>query len=77
MSKPEGGQLFLDGRVTLHRGDCLDVLKAMPDNSIDSCVTDPPYALTQNKKGGSGVASLNVNSPAGRTACWRRSACTP
>lgn len=26
-------------------GDCLEVLKTMPDNSIDSCVTDPPYEL--------------------------------
>lgn len=26
-------------------GDSRDVLKTLPDNSIDSCVTDPPYAL--------------------------------
>ena len=26
-------------------GDCLEVLKTMPDNSIDSIVTDPPYGL--------------------------------
>lgn len=26
-------------------GDCLDVLKTMPDNSVDSIVTDPPYGL--------------------------------
>ena len=31
--------------VTLHHGDCLDVLKTLPDNSIDSIVTDPPYGL--------------------------------
>jgi DNA modification methylase len=36
---------FLDGRVTLHGGDCRDVLRDMPDASIDSVVTDPPYAL--------------------------------
>lgn len=36
---------FLDGRVTLHGGDCRDVLRDMPDASIDSIVTDPPYAL--------------------------------
>jgi predicted RNA-binding Zn-ribbon protein involved in translation (DUF1610 family) len=30
----------------VHGGDCLDVLKGLPENSIDSCVTDPPYALT-------------------------------
>jgi DNA modification methylase len=39
---------FHDGKVTLHAGDCLDVLKAMPENSIDAVVTDPPYHLTNN-----------------------------
>ena len=38
----------------------------MPDNSVDSIVTDPPYELTADKKGGTGLASLNVASPAGR-----------
>ena len=27
-------------------GNSLDVLKTMPDNSIDSVVTDPPYGLS-------------------------------
>ena len=26
-------------------GNCLDVLKALEDNSIDSCITDPPYGM--------------------------------
>ena len=26
-------------------GDCRDVLKTLPDNSVDSVVTDPPYGL--------------------------------
>ncbi|WP_304951589.1 DNA methyltransferase [Shinella sp. NM-101] len=34
---------FLDGRVTLHAGDCLDVLDALPEASVDAVVTDPPY----------------------------------
>lgn len=29
----------------LHLGDCLEVLRSIPDNSIDSVVTDPPYGL--------------------------------
>lgn len=32
--------------VTLHLGDCLDVLKTLPDASVDAVVTDPPYAQT-------------------------------
>ena len=31
--------------VTLHHGDCLDVLRSLPDCSVDSVVCDPPYAL--------------------------------
>jgi len=30
----------------LHLGDCLDVLATLPDNSVDSIVTDPPYGLS-------------------------------
>ena len=28
---------------TLHAGDCLDLLKAMPDNSVDLVLCSPPY----------------------------------
>ena len=27
------------------QGDCLDVLRTIPENSLDSCITDPPYGL--------------------------------
>lgn len=36
---------YTDGTVTLHHGDCLDVLREMPDASVDAIVTDPPYGL--------------------------------
>jgi DNA modification methylase len=36
---------YRDDRVTLHHGDCLDVLRTLPDASVDSVVTDPPYGL--------------------------------
>jgi DNA modification methylase len=39
------GQNFLDGRVTLLAGDCLEILAALPESSVDSVVTDPPYGL--------------------------------
>jgi site-specific DNA-methyltransferase (adenine-specific) len=29
----------------IHLGDCLDVLRTMPDCSVDAVVTDPPYGL--------------------------------
>lgn len=35
--------VFLDGRVTLHAGDCLDVLAGMEAKSVDCVCADPPY----------------------------------
>lgn len=36
---------YADDSVTLYAGDCLDVLRELPDASVDSVVTDPPYGL--------------------------------
>jgi site-specific DNA-methyltransferase (adenine-specific) len=36
----------LNNKFTLYNDDCLNALKLMEDNSIDSCVTDPPYGLS-------------------------------
>lgn len=36
----------ITSRVTLHSGDCLDILPTLAECSIDSCVTDPPYGLS-------------------------------
>lgn len=36
-------------RFDLRLGDCLNTLRAMPDNSVDSIVTDPPYGLSDHK----------------------------
>ena len=30
----------------IYHGDNIEVLKTLPDNSIDSCVTDPPYGIS-------------------------------
>ena len=35
--------------VDIRHGDCLEVLRGLPDNSIDSIVTDPPYGLSNTK----------------------------
>lgn len=52
--------------VRILQGDCREVLKTLPANSIDSIVTDPPYHLTTAKKGGCGQASVNLETPFGR-----------
>jgi DNA modification methylase len=32
--------------MTIHHGDCLEVLRGMADASVDAVVTDPPYGLS-------------------------------
>ena len=46
-------------KVTLLKGDCLQKLKELEDNSIDSVVTDPPYEIGFMGKGwdDSGIAN--------------------
>ncbi|MBC9785541.1 site-specific DNA-methyltransferase [Heliobacterium chlorum] len=34
-------------RNSVISGDCINTLKTLPDNSVDSCVTDPPYGLSK------------------------------
>lgn len=36
---------FQSGRATLYHADHLDVLRQMPADSVDSCVTDGPYGI--------------------------------
>lgn len=36
---------YADESVTLWHGDALDVLRTLPDASVDAVVTDPPYGL--------------------------------
>jgi len=37
--------VILVGGARVFHGDCREVLRGLPDNSIDSVVTDPPYEL--------------------------------
>lgn len=57
-------ETFLNGRVTLHADDCLEVLATLPENGVDSCVTDPPYHLTSIVKrfGGENAAPAQFGS---------------
>jgi DNA modification methylase len=32
-------------RVELHLGDCLEIMKSIPDKSVDAVITDPPYGV--------------------------------
>lgn len=54
-------------RYALHPGDCIEAMRGMPESSVDAIVTDPPYHLTTDKKGGTGPASVDLESPYGRS----------
>jgi site-specific DNA-methyltransferase (adenine-specific) len=42
-------------------GDCIEVMKNIPDNTISSCITDPPYELNiMNKKWDNSGISFDV-----------------
>ena len=46
---------------TLYNNDCYEQLKLMPDNSIDSIVTDPPYGISfMNKKWDYELPSVDI-----------------
>jgi site-specific DNA-methyltransferase (adenine-specific) len=42
---PEEQEQIAAAAYTLHSGDCIEVMKTLPDNSVDSVVTDPPYGI--------------------------------
>jgi site-specific DNA-methyltransferase (adenine-specific) len=45
------------GDAVLHLGDCIEVMRTMGDNSVDSIVCDPPYELTSARPGGRSPAT--------------------
>lgn len=38
-------------KIELMKGDCLEMMKSIPNNSVDLCVSDIPYKLTGGGKG--------------------------
>lgn len=64
---------FLDGRVTLHAGDCIEILASLPEHSVDSVVCDPPYHLTSivERFGADGAKPTKAD---GATGVFKRSA---
>jgi hypothetical protein len=78
-------------RVDLRHGDCVELMRAMPECSVDSIVTDPPYELSFMGKtwDGAGIAysldmwreALRVLKPGGHllafggTRTYHRMAC--
>lgn len=44
--------MTIESKSRLILGDCIDVLKRIPDESIDLVVTDPPYLVNFTDRGG-------------------------
>lgn len=71
---------YQDDLVTLHHGDCLEnlalrklgisdeVLKSLPDNSVDAVITDPPYGIRFMGKAWDG-ADIEERTQRGREVC--------
>ena len=36
-------------KIDLLLGDCLELMKDIPDGSVDAIITDPPYGMTANE----------------------------
>ena len=47
----------------IHLGDCIEVMKSFPENSIDAVVTDPPYELSNDGKASASRVFLEVMFP--------------
>jgi site-specific DNA-methyltransferase (adenine-specific) len=39
----------LTNKIDLRKGDCLELMKDIPDRSVDAIITDPPYGTTACK----------------------------
>ena len=66
------------GVFRLYHGDNLAVLRTLPDNSIDSIVTDPPYGLAfMGKKWDYDVPPVETWVECLVATCWRSPAPAP
>ena len=52
--------------VELHLGDCLEVMKSIPDKSIDAVITDPPYGV-QKATWDDEIPPIDIWKESGRT----------
>ena len=47
--EPSGSFFMLNENIMLGHGDCLELMKTIPDGSVDLILTDPPYGTTACK----------------------------
>lgn len=56
--------------VELHLGDCLEVMKSMPDKSVDAVITDPPYGLNTKSSYNGAKGKINPWADLINSAYW-------
>jgi len=61
--------------IDLRLGDCLEIMRDLPDGCVDAVVTDPPYHVTQPGVSFGGVGGGRINMDFGKwdegAPCWR------
>jgi len=49
---PKENRYFETENGILYCGDCLEIMKKFPEESVDLVLTDPPYGVREKKKNG-------------------------
>lgn len=62
--EPNGSFFMLNENTMLGQGDCLELMKNIPDGSVDMVLTDPPYGMNfvSNRRAKTYDAIVNDNS---------------
>ena len=64
LGNKDAAKRLTDAGVVLMQGDCLELLKDIPDGSVDMVLTDPPYGVieksTHDLKGWTDKKSLGT-----------------
>jgi len=55
--------------LTLHNGDCLEIMKEIPDKSVDLIICDLPYGCLTSQKGATPFGR-NVKGPSNSGCSW-------
>ncbi|MBD5414863.1 MAG: site-specific DNA-methyltransferase [Bacteroides sp.] len=61
------------GKITLHHGDCMEVLRTLPDNCFDLAIVDPPYFSGPERRQyyGSRISPIGVSRLYAKSESWR------
>ena len=62
--------------VTLYQGDCLEVLRGLPDGSFDAVITDPPYGIGEAAGKNKSRSNIVVAKDYGNST-WDDEPCSP